>query len=77
MVTHTFTLTRETDTLKLILDPRVYLAGERIIGRVDVDLAQVKEESVKNISIKLHGSISTSVVVVIRHSVYPELDREQ
>jgi hypothetical protein len=51
----------ETDAINLVLESRIYLAGERIIGRVDVDFDRLREESVKNIRVKLRGSISTWV----------------
>jgi hypothetical protein len=60
---HTIVMTSafssHSDALKLVLEDRPYVSGERLAGFIDLDLARAKEEDIDSIKIKLRGSVST------------------
>jgi hypothetical protein len=50
-----------SDALKLVVDPRPYVAGEHVTGYVDFDPRIGQEEQIENVKVKLKGAVTTSV----------------
>jgi hypothetical protein len=48
-----------SDALKLVVDPRPYVAGEHVTGYVDFDLSIGQEEQIENVKVMLEGGVGT------------------
>jgi hypothetical protein len=55
------TLSPEDHAIKLVFEPRTYVAGERVAGFVELDLYQAQEDKVEQVDIKLRG-VATACV---------------
>jgi hypothetical protein len=42
--------------IKLLFDPRTYVAGERISGVVELDVPAAIEDKIEQVTVKLRGS---------------------
>lgn len=42
--------------MKLLFDPRTYVAGERISGVVELDVPMAIEDKIEQVRVKLRGS---------------------
>jgi hypothetical protein len=60
----TSALTSQSDALKLVLENRPYIAGERVSGFVNLDPARAQEEDIETIKIKLRGSARAYVLTL-------------
>lgn len=49
----------QPNSVSLVLDSRVYVAGEKAAGHIELDIRGAQEERISRIDVKLQGSIST------------------
>jgi hypothetical protein len=49
------------DVIKLVLEPRTYVAGERLVGVVELDLKKAHESKIERVVVRLRGVACTCV----------------
>jgi hypothetical protein len=47
--------------LKIVLEPRTYIAGECVAGYVELDLSQAEEDKLQRVDAQLHGDANVYV----------------
>jgi hypothetical protein len=52
-------LSSHESAIKLVFDTRTYVAGERIVGVVELDFRVALEDKIEQVRVKLRGTAST------------------
>jgi hypothetical protein len=55
-------LSSQSDAVKLLLDTRIYVAGDRVSGTVELDHDKAIKDGITAVRVKLRGVAKTYVV---------------